>query len=154
LRPTTKEDALAEKPERRKKQASPQGISKASRRKGRGNRVTRWGYVESGVVIEEVSTLTDKYQTTVPEPIRRVLGVNKRDQLAYRVSPRGDVILVKRSKEEEHADPVVARFLNLLERDIAEHRENVRPATDALLEHALALTAGVEYDINAPLEDD
>ena len=30
------------------------------------------------------STLTDRYQTTVPEPVRKALGLNKRDKI-YRV---------------------------------------------------------------------
>jgi antitoxin PrlF len=100
-----------------------------------------------------VSTLTDKYQTTVPKPIRRVLGLNKRDQLAYRVSSHGEVVLVRRAKEDEHVDPVVSGLLDLIESDMATHRENLHPATTVLRARALALTAGIEYDINAPLED-
>ena len=41
--------------------------------------------------IEEVeSTLTDRYQTTVPQPVRRALGLRKRDRIrGRRLASRG-----------------------------------------------------------------
>lgn len=33
------------------------------------------------------STLTDRYQTTIPEPIRKALGLNKRDKIRYTIQP-------------------------------------------------------------------
>lgn len=152
LRPTTTGEALAEKRARQKKQAVERG--KTRRRNMLQPFVARWNDQQREVIIEEVSTLTDKYQTTVPEPIRRILRVNKRDQLTYRVNPYGEVVLVRRAKEDEHTDSVVAGFLDLLERGMATQRESVRPATAALRDRAFALTAGIEYDINALLEDD
>jgi antitoxin PrlF len=31
------------------------------------------------------STLTDRYQTTAPDPVRKMLGLNKRDRIAYTI---------------------------------------------------------------------
>ena len=36
---------------------------------------------------EEASTLTDRYQTTVPETVRRVLNLHKRDRIYYSIAP-------------------------------------------------------------------
>jgi hypothetical protein len=42
--------------------------------------------------LEAESTLTDRYQTTVPEPIRQVLRLAKRDKLHYALED-GKVVL-------------------------------------------------------------
>ena len=39
------------------------------------------------------STLTDRYQTTVPDAVRRVLHLEKRDRIKYSISPDGIVLL-------------------------------------------------------------
>ena len=38
------------------------------------------------------STLTDRYQTTVPETVRRALKLSKRDKIHYAISPEGKVV--------------------------------------------------------------
>ncbi|MFM6063282.1 MAG: type II toxin-antitoxin system PrlF family antitoxin, partial [Microcystis panniformis] len=35
------------------------------------------------------STLTDRYQTTIPDSVRKVLGLNKRDKICYNIQPDG-----------------------------------------------------------------
>ncbi|MEY2976080.1 MAG: HtaR suppressor protein, partial [Cyanobacteriota bacterium] len=37
------------------------------------------------------STLTDRYQTTIPDPVRKALGLNKRDKICYTIQPDGKV---------------------------------------------------------------
>lgn len=39
------------------------------------------------------STLTDKYQTTVPGVVRKALGLKKRDRISCTILPDGDVLL-------------------------------------------------------------
>jgi antitoxin PrlF len=39
------------------------------------------------------STLTDGYQTTVPETVRRALRLGKRDKIHYTIRPDGEVVL-------------------------------------------------------------
>ena len=43
--------------------------------------------------LEAESTLTDRYQTTVPETVRRALRLGKRDKIHYTVRPSGEVVL-------------------------------------------------------------
>ncbi|TAL82637.1 MAG: hypothetical protein EPN62_04060 [Candidimonas sp.] len=40
-------------------------------------------------ILEVESTLTDRYQTTVPETVRRALGLDKRDKIHYTIRPHG-----------------------------------------------------------------
>ncbi len=43
--------------------------------------------------LEAESTLTDRYQTTVPETVRRALRLGKRDKTHYTIRPGGEVVL-------------------------------------------------------------
>jgi len=42
--------------------------------------------------LEAESTLTDRYQTTVPETVRRALRLGKRDKIHYTIRPGGEVL--------------------------------------------------------------
>ena len=46
-------------------------------------------------ILEVESTLTDRYQTTVPEPVRRALNLRKRDRIHYAIRPGGEVVLTR-----------------------------------------------------------
>lgn len=98
------------------------------------------------------STLTDKYQVTVPAPIRKALGLGKRDKIEYRLKIDGTVELSR--VEESPEDPVVESFLAFLSKDVETHPENVKPIPLALIEKARKLTEGMDTDLNAPLLDD
>ena len=43
--------------------------------------------------LELESTLTDRYQTTVPTAVRQALRLQKRDRIRYRVMEGGQVLL-------------------------------------------------------------
>lgn len=105
-------------------------------------------------VLHAESTLTSRYQTTIPDLVRRALNLNKQDKIRYTVRPDGDVVLSRAEEPEEHNDPVLEPLLALLARDIEEHPEHLRPLDMGLFERARELTEGVEYDINEPLPED
>jgi antitoxin PrlF len=73
-------------------------------------------------IIEEISTITAKGQTTVPKAVRQALGVDYGGKIAYRIQ-KGRVTV--HNPEAEHHDPTLAAFLGLIEKDIAAGR-NVR----------------------------
>ena len=90
------------------------------------------------------STLTDRYQTTIPETVRRALQLGKRDKIHYTIRPGGEVVLTRAESTEED-DPVLGQFLGFLSRDIASHPERLQ-AIEPQLEDvfiALAATANV-----------
>ncbi len=62
------------------------------------------------------STLTDRYQTTVPAPVRKALGLNKRDKISYTIEPDGKVVMSR--AEQQESDPILGKFLNFLARDM------------------------------------
>jgi bifunctional DNA-binding transcriptional regulator/antitoxin component of YhaV-PrlF toxin-antitoxin module len=61
------------------------------------------------------SALTDRHQTTVPQPVRRPFGLRKRDRIRYAFRANGEVVLRRVCLEPAEADPALAPFLALLE---------------------------------------
>lgn len=98
---------------------------------------------------EAESTLTDRYQTTVPEPVRRALRLGKRDKIRYAIRPGGEVVLTRAAVGDD--DPALGPFLDLLARDMATHPESLQRIDMGLVQRGRALTAGVHVDLDAPL---
>lgn len=98
--------------------------------------------------IQGESSLTDRYQTTVPEPIRRALSLGKRDKLHYEINDAGQVIL---TKVNEDYDPAVLAFLSFLEKQIIDDPASISPIGTERIAQALALTKDVRIDLNQPL---
>ena len=104
-------------------------------------------------VLEIESTLTDRYQTTVPDPVRRVLKLRKRDKLVYKILDDSTVILARRTEADE-ADPVLGRFLDFLAQDMATHPERLRGVDGDFVARIQSLVKDVEVDREAPLLPD
>ncbi|HKS12639.1 MAG TPA: type II toxin-antitoxin system PrlF family antitoxin [Pseudomonas sp.] len=98
------------------------------------------------------STLTDRYQTTVPETVRRVLQLGKRDKIHYSIRPSGEVLLTRVVPREE--DPALGQFLRFLARDIACHPERLRAIDASLVARLHSLVGDVEIDLDQPLSAD
>ena len=99
------------------------------------------------------STLTDRYQTTVPETVRRALRLGKRDKIHYTIRPDGEVVL-SRVAAGESDDPALAPFLGFLARDLADHPERLQSVDAGLARRIQALVGGVEVDLGGPLSAD
>ncbi len=99
------------------------------------------------------STLTDRYQTTVPETVRRALRLSKRDKIHYSIRPGGEVVLT-RAEASEGDDPVLGQFLGFLARDIASHPERLRAVDAGLVQRLQSLVSGIEVDLDAALSVD
>jgi antitoxin PrlF len=99
------------------------------------------------------STLTDRYQTTVPETVRRALRLSKRDKIHYTIRPDGEVVLT-RAAAGDGDDPALAPFLGFLARDLAEHPERLQAVGPGLAQRIQALVGAVEVDLDAPLSAD
>lgn len=103
--------------------------------------------------LEVESTLTDRYQTTVPETVRRALRLGKRDKIHYTVHPGGEVVL-SRAEAHESDDPVLGQFLSFLARDIASHPERLQAVDASFVQRLQSLTDGIEVDLEAPVSAD
>ncbi|MCL2022305.1 MAG: type II toxin-antitoxin system PrlF family antitoxin [Betaproteobacteria bacterium] len=104
-------------------------------------------------VLEAESTLTDRYQTTVPEAVRRALRLTKRDRIHYSIRPGGEVVLTRTAQDEE-ADQALGAFLEFLVRDITEHPEHIQPMSAKTMQGVQSLVEGVEVDLDAALSAD
>lgn len=103
--------------------------------------------------LEFESTLTDRYQTTVPETVRRALKLGKRDKIHYTIRPGGEVVLT-RTASSDGDDPALARFLDFLARDMANHPERLRAMDSSLMQRLHSLVGEVEVDLDAPLPEE
>ncbi len=100
--------------------------------------------------LEVESTLTDRYQTTVPETVRRALRLGKRDKIHYSIRPNGQVVL-SRAEKNAAPDPALDAFLEFLARDIAQHPEHLHAMDAGLVQRVRSLVGGVEIDLDAAL---
>jgi antitoxin PrlF len=98
------------------------------------------------------STLTDRYQTTVPESVRRALHLGKRDKIRFSLQPDGKVILTR--ADDSGSDPVIGQFLDFLAADIAKHPQHVQTLGTDLVKQVQTLVGDVEIDLDTPLTDD
>lgn len=98
---------------------------------------------------EVESTLTDCYQTTVPETVRRALRLGKRDKIHYTIRSSGEVVMT-RVETSEADDPVLSQFLRFLARDIASYPERLQAVDASFLQRLETLTGHIEVDLDAP----
>ncbi len=103
--------------------------------------------------LEVESTLTDRYQTTVPETVRRALRLGKRDKIHYTIRPGGEVVLT-RVEASDGDDPVLGQFLGFLAADITRHPEGLQAVDAGLVQRLQALVGSVDVDLDAALSED
>lgn len=103
--------------------------------------------------LEVESTLTDRYQTTVPETVRRALRLRKRDKIQYVVRPSVEVVLTRASDARAN-DPVLDEFLDFFARDIATHPEHLQSVSSSFVQRVQSLVGEVKVDLDAPLSAD
>ncbi|GLS28957.1 antitoxin PrlF [Mesorhizobium albiziae] len=102
-------------------------------------------------ILEEISTITAKGQTTVPKAVRQALGVDTGDRIAFRVDEHG--VSVHRATGDDE-DPAIERFLAFLAEDIERRPEAVNALTPQLAERIAALTKGVDVSADQPIHGD
>jgi antitoxin PrlF len=99
---------------------------------------------------EEVSTLTDKGQTTVPKSVRKALGLSAGDKIAFHVGEAG----VSLRRADDTGDPAIGAFLSFLAHDIERHPEQLKAFPPELKKRLAGLVQGVAADLEAPIEGD
>jgi antitoxin PrlF len=98
------------------------------------------------------STLTTRYQTTIPEPIRKALGLKKHDKICYTIESEGKVVISRVNQAQ--SDPLLGQFLNFLARDIEKNPQQLKAISSDLVSRVQSLVCDVDLDINAPLLDE
>jgi antitoxin PrlF len=98
------------------------------------------------------STLTDRYQTTVPDTVRKALGLNRRDKIRYTIGPNGQVVLSRVDLPED--DPVLEQFLSFLARDLTQNPQHLQSISSDLVNRVQSLVAQINLDLDALLCDE
>lgn len=98
------------------------------------------------------STLTDRYQTTVPAAVRKVLGLSKNDKICYTIQSDGTVALTR--LEQPESDPILRPFLDFLAQDIGSNPQHLQTVNPDLISRAQSLVSGVDFNINELLSDE
>ena len=91
---------------------------------------------------------------TVPQPVRRALGLRKRDRIRYSFRANGEVVLQRVSPDPIEEDPALAPFLALLERDMTAYPERLQPIGADLVRRLQDLVGAIEVDLDEALPDD
>ena len=103
-------------------------------------------------ILQAESTLTDRYQTTVPEVVRKALGLSKRDKICYIIHTDGTVT-IDRSEESEE-DPILGKFLSFLGQDMQKNPQYLQSISTETLQRVQSLVGDVDIDLDAPLADE
>jgi antitoxin PrlF len=104
-------------------------------------------------VIDAESTLTDRYQTTVPDPVRRALKLGKGDRVRYRILKPGEVVMQRAESQADGDDPALGSFLSFLANDIAK-RHRLESIDPTLVKRAKALVARAKLNLDEALSPD
>jgi antitoxin PrlF len=103
-------------------------------------------------ILQVESTLTDRYQTTVPDIVRKTLGLSKRDKIAYVIKSDGTVTITRSEVVED--DPILDKFLNFLVQDLEQNPQHIQPITSKTLTRVQSLARDLDIDLDAPLSDE
>jgi len=106
----------------------------------------------SNPLLVSESTLTERYQTTIPDQVRKALGLKKREKIRFTIQPDGQVLLSRADQNEE--DPVIGQFLSFLAQDISNHPERLSIVGSDLAGRIQSLISGIDIDLDLPLSED
>lgn len=98
------------------------------------------------------STLTDRFQTTVPSVVRKALHLGKKDKIQFTIEANGNVSLTR--VEPIDNDPILDGFLSFLADDMKNQPSNIQPMTASMKSHVESLVADVDIDMNDALLDE
>lgn len=104
----------------------------------------------------EYSTLTDRYQTTIPASIRKILNLRKGDRIKFAPTEDGRVVIELDRSQTSDEDTALTGFLKLLENDVRDNPEKIAAFNAGRLARIDTLVGDLDVDLDAALdpEDD
>lgn len=106
----------------------------------------------SNSLLVSESTLTDRYQTTIPGSVRKALGLHKREKIRYTIQTDGNVLISRANQNEE--DPALSGFLNFIANDIQKNPHHVQAMNSELVARVQNLIDDVKVDLESSLSDE
>lgn len=100
------------------------------------------------------STLTDRYQTTIPTSVRKELGLGKRDLIEFVQAEDGSILLRRAVPEEpvEFPEELIA-WIQLLDKDQQQNPGQFQVLDEEFFATAKAIVGDLEVDLNQDLDD-
>ncbi len=105
-------------------------------------------------LLQAESTLTEKYQTTIPYLVRQALGLQKGSKISYYLQADGSVIISRQENNQKLADPVLEQFLDFLEQDIRDNPQHIKEIASTTVNHLKSLVGDISVDLDTPLENE
>ena len=103
-------------------------------------------------ILVSEATLTDRYQTTVPGPVRKALNLHKRAKIRYTIQPDGSVLLSR--ADQDNADPALGSFLSFLANDIQHNPQCLKAITPERVSCIQNRVGDINIDLDASLDDE
>lgn len=103
-------------------------------------------------ILVSESTLTDRYQTTIPDSVRKALHLHKREKIRFTIQPDGSVLLSR--AEQDQTDPALDSFLSFLANDIQHNPQHLKAVTPELVSRIQNLVGNIDVDLDSPLDDE
>jgi antitoxin PrlF len=103
-------------------------------------------------LLEEISAITAKGQTTIPKSVRRALGVDYGGRIAFRVDER--LCVTVHRADEEDDDPAINSFLAFLAKDIERRPEALTALSPELAKRIATLTKDGDVNLDEAIDDD
>jgi len=105
-------------------------------------------------ILEKQSTLTERYQTTIPSEVRQALKLRRSDKISFSILSNGVVTLARSTGKRKQGDPALGAFLRFLAKDLTNRPQQIRGLDKSLVTRIHSLTRAVKIDLNAPLTGD
>lgn len=99
------------------------------------------------------STLTDRFQTTIPTFVRNELGLNKRDSIEFLKTDDGYIVLRKSQQKQDEVEfsPQLLAWLDFIAKDHNQRPDQIKPLTPEMRDKAFELTLGADIDLDSAL---
>lgn len=98
---------------------------------------------------KHTSKITRRNQTTLPESVRKALGVKGTDTIEYLIE--SDRVVLIKYDEPEHADTVVQSFLKFIESDMVTQPSQIQSITTKWNSDLEMLVGHINVDLNEPI---
>lgn len=104
-------------------------------------------------LLQAESTLSERYQTTIPDLVCQTLGLEKGNKISYYIQTDGSVIITRCDNKPKESDPILEQFLSFLSQDMTDNPQQIKAIPSTTVNHLASLVGDIEVDLNAPLKD-
>lgn len=104
---------------------------------------------------EAISKVTERYQTTVPAPVRQLLSLGSQDHIRYSVNASGELVISRVEMAEDpdaNLDPSVGAFLQFLEAEITRNPGRLQPIDMSVFNVLGPELRDIELDLDSLLD--